>query len=70
MAKKNLGVSKRINELSQNELMELIHCLNNNMINYDSNINRAMERSNRAEWDCLKTAKNKRGNIQYAENRQ
>lgn len=66
MVKKDLRVSKKISELSQRELMDLIYCLNDNMKNYDSNIDRAMERSDRAEWDCLKTNKNKGVNIQYA----
>ena len=69
MARKNLVVTKKVNELSQHELMELICCLNNNMVNYDSNISRAMERSNRAEWDSLKNNRSKWVNIQYAESK-
>lgn len=67
--KRNLNYSKKISDLSQNELMDFIYCLNDNMKNYDSDIEGAMEGADKAEWDCLKTTKHKGVNFQYAGSR-
>ena len=55
-----------INEFDTKELMEFIYCLNDNMREYDSNFERAMRRSERAEWESLKGSLNKGVSIQYA----
>lgn len=69
MAEKNLIHSKKISDFTQSELMEFIYCLNDNMKNYDLDIESAMARADKAEWDCLKATKHKGVNIQYAGSR-
>ena len=47
-------MQKQISDLSCEELLEFIYYLNDNMKKYDANIERAMKRADRAEWDSLK----------------
>ena len=67
MAEKNLMLTKKRSDFSQSELMDFIYCLNDNMKKYDSDVESAMERADKAEWDCLKSARYKGVSIQYAE---
>lgn len=51
----NTSVQPRsVADLSKEELMELVACLNQSMEAYDQNIERAMKRSEQAEFDMLK----------------
>lgn len=69
MTKKDVTLTNTLGDLSQSELMDFIYCLNNNMKDYDSDIDSAMERADKAEWDSLKATTHKGVNIQYAGSR-
>lgn len=46
--------SKKITDLTRKELMELVYCLNQCMIDYENDIERAMAFSEKQEWESLK----------------
>lgn len=49
-----------ISNWSKQRRMDFIRTLNKNMINYENNIERAITRSDRAEWNHLKDDKTHR----------
>ncbi len=47
--------ARTIEDLSQKELMDFIITLNKFMQDYDNNIEHKMKRSEKAEWDSIKS---------------
>jgi hypothetical protein len=50
---------------SKKKLMELVIFLNNNMKNYENNVDRAIKRSEKAEWYSLKVKVSCQSNRKY-----
>ena len=45
---------KSVSDMTQEELMEFVYCLNKCMVDYGNDIERAMNFSEKQEWDSLK----------------
>lgn len=46
--------TKSISDMTQEELMEFIYCLNQAMINYENDVESLMSFSDESEWERLK----------------